>query len=65
MPFWPVHIKTYCINFLTPSFVIYINKHHHQGEGQLFKGWERDSSRAKDLHWVRGNEKGEYGEGDG
>jgi hypothetical protein len=29
MPFWLVYKETYGIDFLTPSFVIYISKHYH------------------------------------
>jgi hypothetical protein len=29
MPFWLFYMETYGIDFLTPSFVIYISKHHH------------------------------------
>jgi hypothetical protein len=32
MPFCLVYMETFSIDFLTPSFVIYISKHrHHQG----------------------------------
>jgi hypothetical protein len=29
MPFWLVYMEIYDIDFLIPSFVIYISKHHH------------------------------------
>jgi hypothetical protein len=48
MPFWLVYMKTYGIDFLTPSFETYINKHdHHQKDslvGQLIGAEFRDGS---------------------
>jgi hypothetical protein len=32
-PFWLVYMEIYGINLLTPSFVIYISKHHHHQGG--------------------------------
>jgi hypothetical protein len=33
MPCWLVYMETYGIDFLTPSLVIYISKHHHHHQG--------------------------------
>jgi predicted protein tyrosine phosphatase len=35
MPFWLVYMETFGADFLTPSFVICISKHHHHH--QVFK----------------------------
>ncbi len=35
-PFWLVYMETYGIDFLTPSFVICISKHHHQDRHYMY-----------------------------
>jgi hypothetical protein len=46
LPFWLVYMETYGADFLTPSFVICISKHHHhhQIENRLLDEAERLST---------------------
>jgi hypothetical protein len=55
MPFWLVYMEIYSADFLTPSFVICIIKHHHHQK--VKKNAEEISEPKKNVHKERAEGK--------